>query len=124
MVLLHNKIKAARLKVGLTQVVIEDKHGIAQETISRIETGKTKTVPTDYFQLLYDNGIDLNSLFNRSVSEPSLQRNIEDQNDSDGMVRLTEIIEEKDKEIIKLNGKIEALYEVIHGKGSSKVKSA
>ena len=74
---------------------------------------------------MYDTGIDLNSLFNKTVTEPSLQRNIDDQNDSDGMVRLYEIIEEKDKEIIHLKGKYEALLEVINGsKGNSKVKSA
>ena len=65
---LPDKLRACRLELKLTQEEAALQSGFIQRDISRFEKGRAKTIPNGYMQWLHKNGVDLNKLFDESVS--------------------------------------------------------
>ena len=57
------RLKAARKQSGLNQTDMQNRSGVLQKDISRLESGKTKFIPLNYLRCLIDMGINLNWLF-------------------------------------------------------------
>lgn len=60
---LRERLKQCRIKLQLTQVEAAEGAGLTQSDISRLESGKTKTIPIDYMHFLHKRGIALDTLF-------------------------------------------------------------
>ena len=57
------RIKIARELIGIGQSEASMRSGLKQKDISLLENGKKKFIPGEYIQFLYNEGIDLNSIF-------------------------------------------------------------
>lgn len=61
----NKKIKDARLLLGKTQGQVASESGLLQKEISKIESGVRKFIPNQYIEYLYQQNIDLNSIFDQ-----------------------------------------------------------
>jgi DNA-binding XRE family transcriptional regulator len=61
------KLKIIRELLGLSQAEIAYKTGINQKDISLLEGGKKKFIPMEYIHFLYNENIDINSLYDDSL---------------------------------------------------------
>lgn len=100
------------LSVSIDDSKLTKELNLHQKDISQIEKGARKNIPPEYWQFLFDDGVDLNTIFDPAINEIKLR--------STSSINL----EECKAENIRLKGMVDALHEVINGKGSSKVKSA
>lgn len=64
MMTLADKLQMARASLNIKQRQAAEQAGIKQVTISCLERGEKKFIPTEYLQFLQRHGIDLNWLFN------------------------------------------------------------
>lgn len=58
-----DRLKQARLQIGMNQEETAKTSGLTQKDISLLESGKKKFIPPEYIHFLYKNGTDLNWLF-------------------------------------------------------------
>lgn len=63
------RLKQCRVLLGLKQAEAAEAAGLSQSDISRLEGGKTKSIPPEYMHFLHTNGVDLNFLFG-AATEP------------------------------------------------------
>jgi SOS-response transcriptional repressor LexA len=63
------KLRQCRLDLRLTQEEAAQRSGFAQRDISRFEKGRAKTVPPAYMHFLHKMGVDLNSLFDETLTQ-------------------------------------------------------
>lgn len=61
-----DKLKAIRELLGYSQADISEKTGIKQKDISLLEGGKKKFIPNEYIHFLYNERIDINSIYDDS----------------------------------------------------------
>jgi len=61
---LNNKFLLARKFLNLSQMQIAEKCGLTQRDISQIENGKRVFIPTNLINFYYEEGIDINSIYN------------------------------------------------------------
>src|ERR1700677_2313749 len=60
------RLKIARKLIGYSQKDAAIRAGLEQKDISLLETGGKKFIPNEYIQFLYNEGIDINSIYNDS----------------------------------------------------------
>lgn len=60
---IHNRLREARKKLNLNQLVIATDLGIQQKTISEIENGKILNIPNTYIYYFYQKGISLEWIY-------------------------------------------------------------
>jgi transcriptional regulator with XRE-family HTH domain len=74
---LSDKLYIARKLLDLNQNEAAEKAGLNQTTISILERGERNNLPNPYIHFLYQNGIDLNWLFNNDndIANVFLNRN-------------------------------------------------
>ncbi|MFP5042739.1 helix-turn-helix domain-containing protein [Parasediminibacterium sp. JCM 36343] len=63
MMLFFEKLLIARRLLSLSQREASEQSGINQATLSILERGERKFIPTEYLQFLYKKGIDINWIF-------------------------------------------------------------
>ncbi|MGB7527674.1 hypothetical protein [Sphingobacterium cellulitidis] len=61
------KLKEVRELLGYSQGDIADKTGLKQKDISLLEAGKKKFIPLEYILFLYNQNIDINSIYAESL---------------------------------------------------------
>ena len=61
---LFEKLYTVRKLIALNQREAAEKAGLKQATISVIERGDRNSLPNAYLEFLYQNGVDLNWIFN------------------------------------------------------------
>lgn len=64
----HDKLKAVRRFLSLSQKEIEEIVDLSQRDISQLENGKKKFIPIEYIQFMNKKGIPLDLLFNDEVN--------------------------------------------------------
>ncbi|WP_437918406.1 S24 family peptidase [Sphingobacterium sp. LRF_L2] len=62
-----DKLKIVRELLGYSQAEISEKTGIKQKDISLLEGGKRKFIPNEYILFLYNQHIDINSIYDDSL---------------------------------------------------------
>ena len=72
-----DKIKKARLELGLTQTQLAELLGFKPNEVSKLESGGKKFVPVEYFAFLHSRGYDINSII---VDELPLKRSEKEKN--------------------------------------------
>jgi transcriptional regulator with XRE-family HTH domain len=60
---IHKRLKEARKKLNLNQLVIASDLGIHQKSISEIENGKIQNIPNTYIYYFYKRGISLEWIY-------------------------------------------------------------
>ncbi|MFN8258651.1 MAG: helix-turn-helix transcriptional regulator [Bacteroidales bacterium] len=60
---IHKRLKEARKKLNLNQLVIASDLGIQQKSISEIENGKIQNIPNTYIYYFYKKGISLDWIY-------------------------------------------------------------
>lgn len=73
MLLIWIKLKQARTLLRMTQAQAEQWSGVLQKDISLLESGKKEFIPNEYIRFLYQQGIDLGTLFDNSVTDVILR---------------------------------------------------
>lgn len=63
---IYERIKIARELIGISQTEASARSGILQKDISQIENGKKTFIPNEYIQFLYNEGVDINSIYDES----------------------------------------------------------
>ena len=64
--LFFEKLLTARRLLALSQKEAAEQAGINQATLSILEKGERKFIPTEYLQFLYKKGIDINWIINEN----------------------------------------------------------
>lgn len=65
--MIWDKLKIVRELLKYSQAEISDKTGIKQKDISLLEGGKKKFIPNEYIQFLYNENIDINSVYDDNL---------------------------------------------------------
>lgn len=69
-----DKLFVVRTLLSLSQTEAAQEAGINQTSISLLERGEKKFIPTEYLQFLYNKGIDINWLFNENNNNAEIFR--------------------------------------------------
>lgn len=69
-----DRLRQAREQTGLNQAETAKASGITQKDISLLEGGKKKFIPPEYIHFLYNQGIDLNWLFEGKKTSTSIEQ--------------------------------------------------
>jgi len=80
--LFFEKLLTARRLLALTQKEASEQAGINQATLSILEKGERKFIPTEYLQFLYKKGIDINWIINENNRTDNIFHNNFQPNDS------------------------------------------
>jgi transcriptional regulator with XRE-family HTH domain len=80
--LFFEKLLTARRLLALTQKEASEQAGINQATLSILEKGERKFIPTEYLQFLYRKGIDINWIINENNRTDNIFHNNFQPNDS------------------------------------------
>ena len=71
---LSEKLKIARVALGLSQIYIAKTLGIAQTNISNLEAGNHIRLHPVYLKIFADNGINMNALFDDRVTPQDFEQ--------------------------------------------------
>ena len=74
---IHERLKEARKKLNLNQLIIATDLNIHQKTISEIENGKILNIPNTYIYYFYKKGISLEWIY--EAKSPMMQEEFESQ---------------------------------------------
>lgn len=64
---IYEKIKEARLRLGLNQSEFSNELGLLQKDVSKVENGQRKFIPNRYFEYFFEKGFDINSFYNDEI---------------------------------------------------------
>ncbi|HCU45435.1 MAG TPA: hypothetical protein DF610_11760, partial [Sphingobacterium sp.] len=62
-----DKLKTIRELLKYSQGDMSDKTGIKQKDISLLEGGKKKFIPNEYIHFLYNENVDINSIYDDNL---------------------------------------------------------
>lgn len=82
---ISDRLKEARIKLGLTQTEAAEGCNMVQRDISRLENGKAQFIPIPYIQFLHNKGVNLNWLYSDKIdndlpfwdTENNVEENVE-----------------------------------------------